>query len=311
MKALITGGAGFIGTKLSNKLIELGIEVTIIDNFLSQVHEKYHPNLNSKIKVFKGDVRNSKDLDLVISKDLDYVIHLAAETGTNQSMTEITKHISTNILGTSLLVEKLNECNVKKLILASSRAVYGECKNLVEESQLDPKSIYGLSKMTQEKIIELSYKFPYTILRLQNVFGDGQSMHNPYTGIFNIFVKKLLADEPIEIYDNGIPTRDFVYVDNVVEAIIISLNSNISDNKIYNIGSGNEMKIYDAVIFLKNILNSKSEIKTSNYHREGDVLYACGNINKFKKDFNWAPKVDFSKGIENFTQWFIENYKND
>lgn len=307
MKVLITGGAGFIGCKLSNKLIELGMEVKIIDNFLPQVHKNYFPNLNSKIEVFKGDIRNEEDLDKVISDDIDYVVHLAAETGTNQSMYEITKHTSTNILGTSLLIEKLNNFKIKKLILTSSRAVYGECPNLNEESNLSPQSIYGLSKMTQEKIIELAYKSPYTILRLQNVFGDGQSIHNPYTGIFNIFVKKLLNNESVEIYDNGLPTRDFIYVDNVVDAIILSLNSEVSNEKIYNVGSGEEMKIFDAVLLLKDILNSKSEIIISNYHREGDILYACGNIEKIKKELDWTPKINFLKGINNFINWFKNN----
>jgi len=311
MKVLITGGAGFIGTKLANKLIELGSDVKIIDNFLPQVHEKNKSTLSEKVEVFKGDVRNPSDLDFVISDDIDYVVHLAAETGTNQSMTEITKHTSTNIIGTSLLIEKLNKFKIKKLILTSSRAVYGEGKNLSEESPLNPKSVYGLSKMVQEKLIELSYQSPYTILRLQNVFGDGQSINNPYTGIFNIFVKKLLSNETIEIYDDGLPTRDFIYINNVVDAIILSLNSEKSNNKTYNVGSGIEMKIYDSVVMLKEMLYSKSIIKKTNYHRAGDVIYACGNVDKIKNELGWTPEVNFSEGLKYFTDWFICNYYNE
>ena len=307
MDILITGGAGFIGTHLTNKLLQLNHKITILDNLLPQVHGENKKYNNKSVNFIKGDVRNKKDWNKAFENNVDVVIHLAAETGTYQSMQEIEKCVSTNINGTALLVEYLknNKTNVKKVILTSSRAVYGESPNASESLTPNPKSIYALTKQTQEQILLISLKdIPLTILRLQNVYGPEQSLNNPYTGIVSIFTKKFLQNINVEIFDNGKAIRDFIYIDDVVDAILISIEERKTNHKIYNVGSAKKTSVLEVAKEIKNnIKNSESKIIITNFHREGDVMSAYANIDKIKKELKWEPKVNLKTGIKHFVEW--------
>ena len=304
MKILITGGAGFIGTKICNKIKDK-FEIIVLDNFSEQIHGK-NPKLIEGVEYFIGDVTNINDWEKVMLKNPDYIIHLAAETGTGQSMDEITRYINTNVVGTSIMLEFLNknDNNVKKMILSSTRAVYGDGINSVNNVDLQPKSVYGLSKLNQEHLIRVSSKIPYTILRYQNVFGDGQSLHNPYTGIISIFSNLLIKNEPVTIFDNGLPTRDFIYVDDVVDATLECIFNENSNYEIYDIGTGNDSKIIDVAYKLKELLNSNSNILVSDYHRDGDIIHAKGDISKIKNELGWVSKYDLNFGLNEFVYWF-------
>ena len=260
---LITGGAGFIGSNLTRKLVEKGFQVTVLDNLSKQIHgENQNSTLYLSIKdiatFIKGDVCNKSDWQKAL-RNQDAVIHLAAETGTGQSMYEISRYNEVNILGTTHLLDILANENhsIKKMIIASSRSIYGEgkylCKNdgvlypnqrkdidmskgkfnLVcnkcneplqllatdEDSKVHPSSIYGITKQQQEQMILLMGKtlnIPAVALRYQNVYGPGQSLSNPYTGILSIFSTRLLNGNDIDLYEDGQESRDFVFIDDVV-----------------------------------------------------------------------------------------------
>jgi dTDP-L-rhamnose 4-epimerase len=232
---------------------------------------------------------------------------LAAETGTGQSMEEIVRYVNTNIIGTSILLELLNkkDYGVKKIVLSSTRAVYGDNLNSSDNLILDPKSVYGVTKLTQENLLKASCKIPYTILRYQNVFGDGQSLNNPYTGIISIFSNLLIKNESVNIFDNGLPSRDFIYVDDIVNATSMCMWNNQTDFQTYDVGTGESHKILDITEKLKGLLGSKSEIKISDYHREGDILHAVADINKITEQTDWKLMYSIDQGLTNFVNWFL------
>ena len=309
MKILISGGAGFIGTKIINKLKD-NHEIVVLDNLLEQIHGKT-PKLIDGIEYIIGDVRNISDWEKSMEFNPDIILHLASETGTGQSMDEINRYVSTNVVGTSIMLDLVNsgKYDVKKIILSSSRAVYGDGVNDENNLSLVPKSVYGVTKLTQEQLLQTSCKVPYTILRYQNVFGDGQSLNNPYTGIISIFSNIFKNGGDVEIYDNGEPTRDFIYVDDVVDATIICMFNDNSNYGVYNVGTGIGVSILEVTEKLKTKINRKSNIKITDYHREGDIIHAKAEINKIKKELDWSPKRDLEFGLSNFVNWFKNEYE--
>lgn len=303
MKILITGGAGFIGTHLVNKL-KNEHEIIVFDNFLEQVHGKLLKKIEG-VRYVIGDVTKIEDWEIAMSSNPDIIIHLASDTGTGQSMDEIVRYCNTNIMGTSIMIDILNkkENNVKKVILSSSRAVYGDENNSISNCNINPKSVYGVTKLTQELLIKTSLRVPYTILRYQNVYGDGQSLNNQYTGIISIFSKKLQKNETIEIYDQGIPTRDFIYVGDIVELTSECIFNKKSDNKIYNVGTGESIKILDVANKLKELYESESKIEITSFHRDGDVIHAIGDVSETFKDLNWSYKYSLNYGLNKIVEW--------
>ena len=351
-KILITGGAGFIGSALSMNLIEKGYNVTVIDNLLEQIHgsnmgsESYTYNLiKDKVNFIYGDVRDKEKLKLAV-RNQDAIIHLAAETGTGQSMYEISRYSEVNVQATANLLNILcNEShNVKKLIVSSTRALYGEgkykCKvhgdvyptfrnehqmkngffdcycpicgedlNLVstdEYSKIHPSSIYGITKSAQEQLIMTLGKnigIQTFALRYQNVYGPGQSLKNPYTGILSIFSNQILNGADINIFEDGKESRDFIYIDDVVSATSSMLKTDISTSDIFNVGSGKGITVIKVVDELMKNYNGNSEIKISGNFRVGDIRHNVADIKKIQSAFNWKPKTDFEKGIEKFSQW--------
>ncbi|HTF62325.1 MAG TPA: NAD-dependent epimerase/dehydratase family protein, partial [Edaphobacter sp.] len=262
MRILITGGAGFIGQHLTRHLLSLNHEITILDNFLEQVHagnRALPANPGEHVKLIVGDVADPAVLKPALDGQ-DCVVHLAAETGTGQSMYEVSRYERTNIAGTALLYELLSKENsfrVGRIVIASSRAIYGEgtyrCERdgvvypisrSVEEKragQFDtlcpqcgdaceaiptpetapyqPSSFYGLTKQVQEQMALMFghvLKIPTVALRYQNVYGPGQSLQNPYTGILAIFSNLARAGRSIQVFEDGLESRDFVYIDDVV-----------------------------------------------------------------------------------------------
>ena len=347
---LITGGAGFIGSNLTQKLVEKGFKVTVLDNLSKQIHGKNQDStLYLSIKdistFIKGDVCNKSDWKKAL-KNQDAVIHLAAETGTGQSMYEISRYNEVNILGTAHLLDILaNENNsVKKMIIASSRSIYGEgkylCKNdgvvhpsqredidmangkfnLVcnkcteplqllatdEYSKIHPSSIYGITKQQQEQMILLMGKtlnIPAVALRYQNVYGPGQSLSNPYTGILSIFSTRLLNENDIDIYEDGQESRDFVFIDDVVNATILALEKSEANNQIFNVGSGVATSVSEVANLLKSLYNSDVKISVSGKYRLGDIRHNYADLSKIKNALGFSPKFDFLSGITIFVNW--------
>jgi dTDP-L-rhamnose 4-epimerase len=350
-RVLITGGAGFIGSKLALKLLEKKYVVKVLDNLHHQIHGNNPDNsytyklIKNKVEFIKGDVNNLNDLKESF-KNIDIIIHLAADTGTGQSMYEINRYIETNISGTAKILEMLTieKHSVNKFIVASSRSVYGEGKfrcdehGIVypksrqeeamskgdfevkcpicakssyklptnEESALHPTSVYGFTKLSQEKlcmIVGNSIKLPIVAFRFQNVYGPGQSLKNPYTGILSIFSTRIKNGNDINIFEDGYETRDFVYIDDVVDAIILGIEKESANFEIFNVGSGEETNIIDVANILKKKYNSNAEIRVSGNYRLGDIRHNLADLTHINKKLGYKPKFTFEQGISNFVDW--------
>ena len=365
MKILITGGAGFIGSNLVNLLSNLNYEITVIDSLLKQVHGKSQESFSycqilGKCKFVKSDVNDNSVFKRLLL-DSEILIHLASQTGTGQSMYEKDLYEKSNVIGTENIYKLLNENrnNIKKIILTSSRSVYGEgeyeyldgtsytnskfkrnkldsredfdfyCyktnKKLrpiatKETSRLAPKSYYAETKLKQEHIVKKINKelgIDCIILRLQNVYGEGQSLINPYTGILSIFSNRILTSSRIEIFEDGQQTRDFVHVSDVVSIIKKIIDDEVKNKLlIYNVGSGSHTKIIDVVENLYEYLKKKKNYVVTGKHRKGDIRHNFSDISKIKNDYKFSISVDFNEGINRYIDWvknqdIVENnYEN-
>jgi dTDP-L-rhamnose 4-epimerase len=350
-KVLITGGAGFIGSSLAIVLVEKGYEVTILDSMSPQIHgEDFEQSeLYQKIKnitaFVKADIMD-KDIMLQLLTATDNVIHLAAETGTGQSMYNISQYNEVNCSGTALIWEILanNPNQVKKVIVASSRAIYGEGKyecnehgivypssrkeddmikkdfgvkcpycnstvNLLatdETSKIKPGSVYGLSKYYQEElslIMGKSLNIPVVALRYQNVYGPGQSLQNPYTGILSIFSTLIKNNKNINIFEDGTESRDFVYIDDVVAGTILAMEEDAANYESFNIGTGEAIDVQTVAKTLIKFYNTTINYTISGNFRLGDIRHNKADITKIKTMLGYAPSVYFNEGIEKFVNW--------
>lgn len=363
-KVLITGGAGFIGSNLALKLLKKGYEVIVLDNLSKQIHgdnpEKSYTYslIKDKVKFIKGNVKDRSAWDEALTDDIDLVVHLAAETGTGQSMYEIEKYVDTNIKGTSILLDKIvnEKLNVKKLIVASSRAIYGEGKFKCQEhgivypesrkdedmkngdfnvkcpicgknvkmeltdenSKSHPTSVYGYTKKAQEELSILvgkSINLPVVAFRFQNVYGPGQSLKNPYTGILSIFSTQIKNGNDINIFEDGKETRDFVYIDDITDAIILSIDNDEANYEVFNVGSGEKLDVLTIANVLKEKYNSNVKINVSGNYRLGDIKDNQADLTKINKILKYTPKVNFKTGISNFVDWVekqeveVDNYE--
>lgn len=356
---LITGGAGFIGSHLALELSEKGYQVTVMDNLSEQIHGK-NPELQapmfqkikSKTRFLKGSVTNRDDWEKSIEGQ-DVIVHLAAETGTGQSMYKIKHYNEVNVLGTAIMLERLmsKKHTVQKIVVASSRALYGEgkyqhpdlgvvypeprkvqdmisgdfevkyhdSKRLTplptdENSKIHPSSIYGITKQNQEQMIFSVCQALGIIpvaLRYQNVYGVGQSLLNPYTGILSIFSTQILRNNAVNIFEDGKETRDFVYIDDAVKATILCIESDFESEKIYNVGTGIATRVTSVAEQLKQIYNSNSSIAISGQFRIGDIRHNFADIAKIQNELHFKPQYSFEKGIEKFAKWVMEQQIQD
>jgi dTDP-L-rhamnose 4-epimerase len=345
---LITGGAGFIGSNLALRLISLGYQVTVLDNLSPQIHTEnsaLFDSIKNKVNFIKGDVRNKEDW-LPALEGQNAIVHLAAETGTGQSMYEIEKYIDVNIKGTAILLDYLtNETHdIEKVIVASSRAIYGEgkyhctqhgdvypsersendlassdfevkcpyCASDVtlaqtdEESKIHPSSIYGITKQNQEQMVMVTCKslgIPAVAFRYQNVYGPGQSLSNPYTGILSIFSTSIKNNNELNIFEDGEESRDFVYIDDVINATVKGLEQASANGEIFNIGSGIGTTVLSVADALKQSYQSDIDIKISGNYRIGDIRHNIADLTKAKEKLGFEPQVSFSEGVKKFTAW--------
>tara|TARA_Y100000816_G_scaffold263965_1_gene222795 strand:+ start:4096 stop:5241 length:1146 start_codon:yes stop_codon:yes gene_type:complete len=354
-RILVTGGAGFIGTNLVRKLLEFEENhVIILDNYSEKIHGSLQNNSNSlkhkRLKIIKDSLINVDQHKNELC-NCDYIVHLAAETGTGQSMYDIDNYFHTNITGTNKLLKFIqdNDISLKNFILASSRSVYGEgeylsidekvhkfvkrdtanlrkgiyepidtsgntlkCLPVTETTPKDPISYYALTKSVQEDLVtyfcNLS-KINYSILRLQNVYGPGQSLINPYTGVLGVFSNLARQNKEINVFEDGLMTRDFVFVDDVVKIICILLDKNNhkqKDKTIFNIGSGKKISILEVAKKIKIFFNSSSDIKISGNFRIGDIRHNFINLKELKANLGDMKFVSFDEGLNKFLNWALE-----
>lgn len=349
---LVTGGAGFIGSNVALKLLAKGYNVTVLDNLSKQIHgenpEKTSPlylSIKNKVNFIKGSVASREDW-LKALDGQDAVIHLAAETGTGQSMYEIEKYVDTNIGGTALLLDILTNAkhHVKRVLVAESRAIYGEgkyhcskcgdvypldrcdedmskgdfeCKcpkcggevELVattEDSAIHPSSVYGIAKQVQGQLVHLvcpTIGVESVSFRYQNVYGPGQSLSNPYTGILSIFSTRIKNGNGINIFEDGKETRDFVYIDDVVDATILGLEVPEANGHVFNVGTGVATDVLTVANTLSDKYGIKVPITVSGNYRLGDIRHNFADISLARNILGFEPKWSFADGIAQFCKW--------
>ena len=348
---LITGGAGFIGSRLANFLIDRGHKVRVLDNLSSQIHgavpesSTLFLSLHNDVEFIQGSVTNRNELIKAL-QGIDTVVHLAAETGTGQSMYAIQHYSDVNVGGTALLLDLIaNEpFPVKKIVVASSRAVYGEGKYLCsqhgfiypyarsamdmekgdfdvhcpvcgisaelvatdEETPVRPSSVYGVSKLTQEQLVLTVGKalgISAIAFRYQNVYGPGQSLSNPYTGILSIFSTRILNHSAINIFEDGKESRDFVYIDDIVSITARAVEYDKSLVDVFNVGSGIATDVLTIANTLQELLDVTVPTAISGQFRVGDIRHNYADLNKLNKVFGCESTVSIEQGLANFVDW--------
>lgn len=348
---LITGGAGFIGSNLALKLIEKGYQVTVLDNLSPQIHgdnptetSPLYLSIKDKVKFIHGTVTSKSDWEEAL-KDQDAIVHYAAETGTGQSMYEVEKYVDVNINGTALMLNLLvnGSYNVKKVVVASSRSIYGEGKYISkelgavyptqresihmdqgdfevkypnssaltlvgtdEESKIHPSSVYGITKQNQEQMVLTvcpTVGIAGVAFRYQNVYGPGQSLKNPYTGILSIFSTQIKNGNNINIFEDGLESRDFVYIDDVVDATILGLEKEEANNQVFNVGTGVATNVLTVANELVKNFGVDIPIKISGNYRLGDIRHNYADLTKINRLLGFNPKVSFEAGLKSFAEW--------
>ncbi|MGZ3769084.1 MAG: SDR family NAD(P)-dependent oxidoreductase [Bdellovibrio sp.] len=352
-KILITGGAGFIGSRLAKALTNNGYEVVVMDNLSAQIHgafpTSFPEGLSGSVTFLRGDVSKLEDWERALV-GVDAVAHLAAETGTAQSMYQISHYNKINSQGTALLFEALsrNKGQVKRIVLASSRSIYGEgayscdCNKArgshiypqtrtiddlqkkqweprcpychkpampvatPEDARISPASIYAATKYAQEDLVRIGCSaigISSVILRFQNVYGEGQSLNNPYTGILSIFSTRIRRNLSLPIFEDGKESRDFVHVSDVVNALTKALIADVPNGSVYNVGSGKP----SSVIEVANLLVAKFKGKTAPHitgeFRIGDIRHCYADLTLIKKDLDFQTQVSLSDGLDRFANW--------
>ena len=350
---LITGGAGFIGSNVALKIVAQGFRVTVLDTLSPQIHgndpdvtSPLYQSIKGKVDFIKGTVTSRNDWMKALD-GVDSVLHLAAETGTGQSMYEIEKYVNVNIGGTAILLDILanEKTDVKRVVVAESRAIYGEgrywsdelnsyvypderpedtmlkgdfevkypgCEKTLklvsttEDSLIHPGSVYGITKQVQGQLVHLVCKslgIESVSFRYQNVYGPGQSLSNPYTGILSIFSTRIKNGNEINIFEDGLETRDFVYIDDVVDATILGLEVPGISGNAFNVGTGVAIDVLTVANTLKEFYGIEVPITISGNYRLGDIRHNYADISKARKLLGFEPKWSFKNGIEQFCRW--------
>lgn len=343
-RVLITGGAGFIGSRLTRALASHGAVVTLYDNLLEQVHGS-DPCIDLPGKLIVGDVRDHAGTQAAVyESNPEIVVHLAAETGTGQSADEPSRYTDVNVVGTARLIEILREQETppERFVLAATRAVYGEGAyrnkrgeilvppprdlSIMQQGRFEvfdtdgsalqpvptdtnlppmPGSVYGSSKLMQEYLLtQTPAPWQSVILRLQNVYGPGQSLRNPYTGVLSIFSNQAMRGQAVKVYEDGEIYRDFVFVDDVVDAFVAGCHEPAFLSGTFNIGTGKPTSIlYAAQLIMRELGLPEDRVSVNGAFRPGDIRYAVADIERTLATGVWTPKVYPEEGIGSLVAW--------
>jgi dTDP-L-rhamnose 4-epimerase len=338
---LITGGAGFIGSALARRLVKAGHQVAVMDVLHPQVHPGPQTvDLPPAVRLFTGDVTHAPDLDAVLRLfPPTQIVHLAAETGTGQSLSEATRHGSVNVVGTTQLLDALTRQGLvpDQLVLASSRAVYGEgawqcgaqtfyprprshaqllagiwdpqgptddpavpLPSGADRTEPRPTNIYAATKLAQEHMLAAwtaAHDTNLSVLRLQNVFGPGQSLTNSYTGIVTLFARLAREQHPLEVYEDGRIVRDFVFIDDVVDAVFAAVETPATEPRCVDIGSGIGTTIHELAQKVAAFCDAPEPTVVPKF-RDGDVRAASCTIEAAENELHWRPKWALDDGLQ-------------
>lgn len=312
MKILITGGAGFIGSNIARACLKKGYQVRIIDNLSTGKLENIK-DIRKKVKFVKADINNQQALSKIM-KGVDVVFHEAALASVIRSFIEPLKVNEYNITGTLNVLWAAHKNKVKRVIYATSSAAYGNSKIYpVKESFLpQPISNYGVSKLTGEYYCQAFY-YLYGLetisLRYFNVFGPYQDPHSEYAAVIPRFIKAVLNNKPVTIYWDGKQSRDFTYIDNVVEANLKAMKAPKSAcGKVFNIACSKKISLLEMMAIMEKIFNKKIKINFQP-KRQGDVRHSLADISLAKKYLKFKPKVNFEKGLKETILWYQKKNK--
>lgn len=349
---LITGGAGFIGRYVAKALLRRGYRVRVLDALIAQVHQgKGRPDaLDPEVELIVADVRDESEL-LRALKGMDHVIHLAAEVGVGQSMYAVDRYVSVNDYGTAVLFQQLIAKPVKRVVTASSMSIYGEGlyrdadgrlfeevtrtgrapdggfdpvdgdgRPLIPERTPESKrptlaSVYALGKYVQERLtltLAPAYGMEASALRLWNVYGPGQALSNPYTGVLAIFSSRIANGEAPMIFEDGRQQRDFVHVEDVADAFVLALERPEANGQVFNIGSGENRTVNEVAASVAAAMG-RNDIapEVTGKLRVGDIRHCIPDIGKARAELGYRPKQDFMAGLEELAAWVAEQDATD
>jgi len=311
---LVTGAAGFIGSNLTYELVDLGANVTGIDNlFNGRIKNLEDISENKSFKFIKGDIRDFNFL-LEVFKDIDIIYHEAAFTSVPQSILMPESCNDVNVNGTLNILNAARKNDVEKIIYASSSSVYGDTPSLPKKEDMPriPISPYGVSKMTCEAYMQVFhqvYGMKTVSLRYFNVFGPRQK-DSPYSGVIAIWLGRIIDNKEIIIFGDGEQSRDFTYVKDVVQANLLAAEYDIS-GEIINLGAASPIKLNDLAKLMLKITN-KEELKIIHIDpRPGDILHSYADISKAKKLLDFTPNFTQEEGLKHYFNWFCREYNVD
>lgn len=309
MKILITGGAGFVGSHLCEKYIQEGNTVICLDNFMNgDIRNIRHLVAHKNFKLINGDIR---DFDLLekITRDVDIIIHLAAQVHVDRSVIEPKMTYDTNVLGTQNILEVARMFDVEKVIHASTSEVYGssEYYPMDEKHPLNAPHPYGASKIAADRLCYSyiqTYGMNISIMRCFNIFGPRQRDVG-YGGVISIFTRRILNNMPPVIYGDGLQTRDYTYIDDTVQAYDLVLKHNKPINEPINFGTGKELSILEIANIIIDLCGKNETMKPVHVDsRPGEVKRLIADPTKAKELLGWDAKYDMHDGIEKFVQWY-------
>ena len=340
-RVLITGGAGFIGSHLADELLRTGYAVRALDVLVEQVHGdsgSQRPDyLDPEIELITGDIRNPEVVRGAL-EGVDSVVHLAARVGVGQSMYEQAEYAGANTLGTTVLLDALQEHPVRKLVVASSMSIYGEgayepvapqprTREQLERRDWDPRgangeeltpvptpetqapelaSVYAVTKFDQERLCLLygaSYDVPTISLRLFNTYGPRQALSNPYTGVLAIFASRLLNDKAPVVYEDGDQRRDFVHVADVARAFRLALERDGADGRALNVASGHSITILEVADALAQVLGKDIAPEIPGIYRAGDIRHCFADTTLARELLGFEPEADREEALAELAQW--------
>lgn len=308
-KILITGGAGFIGSHIAEALVAHGCQVTIIDN-LASGHLKNIEPLKDRISFVEGDIQDDEIMEKV-SKDCDIIFHQAAVVSVTKTVADPVDSATVNELGTLKVLDAARRNGVKRVVLASSSAVYGDDPQLPKTESMDliPLSPYAVQKLTNELYADLYcrlYGLETVCLRYFNVYGPRQDPTSPYSGVISIFMTCATGDKAPKIYGDGSQTRDFVFVKDVVQANLLAATSQAAPGKVFNVGTGESVSV--SQLWTKIAHLAKTRIEPAHESpRSGDILHSLAGIQRACDHLGFQPSVSFNQGLSQTFDWYKNN----
>lgn len=308
-KYLVTGGAGFIGSNIVEGLVDKGEDVRVLDNLSTGNEENLAP-FGDKVDFRKGDIRNKDDVRDAV-KDIDFVIHQAALRSVARSVEAPVETNDVNVNGTMTVLVQAKQAGVKRLVYASSSSIYGDCVSFPQKETLapDPISPYAVSKLAAEYYCRMFTKtmgLETVSLRYFNVFGPRQNPESKYSAVIPAFIAMIAKDQPCTIDGDGLQSRDFTFVKNVVDANLAACTAEGVAGMYFNVACGCEYSVVDVAEGIKKILGKELD-SIHGPSRAGDVRRTVADISQLKNLLKVDPRFNFQQGLEKTVEWFVES----